>query len=169
MSSSATATALTLVSQMTDKAPTGATYAHQKAYARRKVARFQGMSIVRSRALQVFIERELLNQQSPAAIAGRLATGLDGLPYVCRDTIEKYIRSAYGRQLEYQLKVLNAGQKRKGRKKRPPVEALERRTFIDARPAVITNRERVGNLEVDFIVSGKRGSGYLLTAIASHG
>lgn len=123
------------------------------------------MSIVRNQALQAFIERELLNQQSPAAIAGRLATGLDGLPYVCRDTIEKYICSAYGRKLEYELKVLKAGQKRKGRKKRPPVEVLEKRTFIDSRPAVITNRERVGDLEADFIVSGKSGSGYLLTAV----
>jgi IS30 family transposase len=35
---------------------------------------------------------------------------------------------------------------------------------IDDRPVVITNRERVGDLEVDFIVSGKAGSGYVLTA-----
>lgn len=123
------------------------------------------MSIVRNQALQAFIERELLNQQSPAAITGRLATGLDGLPYVCRDTIEKYIRSVYGRKLEYELKVLKAGQQRQRRKKRPPVEVLEKRTFIDSRPAVITNRERVGDLEADFIVSGKSGSGYLLTAV----
>lgn len=139
--------------------------AHQKAYARRRAAKYQGMKIVRDQALQAFIERELLNQQSPSAIAGRLATRLDGLPYVCRDTIEKYICSAYGRKLEYQLKVFKAGQKRKGRKKRPPVEVLEKRTFIDSRPAVITNRERVGDLEADFIVSGKSGSGYLLTAV----
>lgn len=123
------------------------------------------MRIVLEPRLQAFIERELLNQQSPAAIAGRLATGLDGLPVASRDTIERFVRSAYGRRIEHELKVLKAGRKRKGRKKRPPVAVLERRTFIDDRPAVITNRERVGDLEADFIVSGKSGSGYLLTAV----
>lgn len=139
--------------------------AHQKAYARRKAAKYQGMTIVRDQALQAFIERELLHQQSPAAIAGRLATGLDRLPSISTDSIYRFIASAYGRQLEYQLKVLKAGQKRQRRKKRPLVEVLGTRTFIDDRPAVITNRERVGDLEADFIVSGKHGSGYLLTAV----
>lgn len=123
------------------------------------------MTVVANQALQDFIERELLKLQSPQAIAGRLATGLDGLPFVARDTIERFIRSVHGRQLEYQLKVLKLKQKRKGRKKRPPVESLQNRTFIDDRPSVITNRERVGDLEADFIVSGRTGSGCLLTAV----
>lgn len=110
------------------------------------------MSIVRSPELQAFIERELLNQQSPAAVAGRLATGLDGLPYVSRETIERFIRSVYGRKLEYQLKVLRLTHRPKGRKKRPLVEAFGTRTFIDERPAVITDRERVGDLEADYPV-----------------
>jgi IS30 family transposase len=67
--------------------------------------------------------------------------------------------------VEYDLKVLKAGQKRRGRKKRPPVAVLGTRTFIDDRPSVIANRERIGDLEADFIVSGKCGSGYLLTAV----
>jgi IS30 family transposase len=121
------------------------------------------MKIVVDQALQDFIERELLKQQSPGAIAGRLATGLDGLPFASRDTIERFIRSAYGRQLEYQLKVLK--QKRKGRKKRPAAQTLQNRTSIADRPSVITNRERVGDVEADFIVSGKTGSGYLLTVV----
>jgi IS30 family transposase len=137
--------------------------AHHKAYTRRRESKYQGMTIVRNRKLQEFIERELLKQQSPAAIAGRLATGLDGLPPASRDTIERFIHSAYGRQLEYQLKVLK--QKRKGRKKRPTVEQLSGRTSIDDRPAVVTNRERVGDVEADFIVSGKSGTGYLLTVV----
>ncbi len=123
------------------------------------------MKIVELPTLQTFIERELLRQQSPMAIAGRLATGLDGLPYVSRDTIERFVASVYGRQLEYQLKLLRLNHKRKGRKKRPPVESLGSRTFIDDRPSVITQRQRVGDLEADFIVSGKTGSGYLLTAV----
>lgn len=122
------------------------------------------MKIVVEPQLQAFIKQELLQQQSPAAIAGRLATGLDGLPFASRDTIERFIRSVYGRKLEYQLKLLKQ-KNNKGRRKRPYVESLQDRTFIDDRPAVISNRERVGDLEADFMVSGKTGTGYLLTAV----
>jgi IS30 family transposase len=137
--------------------------AHAKSQVRRKAAKFQGKKIVANKALQTFVEAELLNQQSPSAIAGRLATGVEGLPYASRDTIEEYIRSVYGRRLEYELKVLK--RKRKWRTKRSAVERLEGRTSIDERPSVITNRERVGDVEADFIVSGKNGSGYLLTIV----
>ena len=66
---------------------------------------------------------------------------------------------------EYQLKVLKAGQKRKNKPERPnPPPKGDPKKSIDDRPDVITNRERVGDLEVDFIVSGKQGSGYCLTA-----
>ena len=138
--------------------------AQQKAYVRRRESKFQGMKIVLEPSLQAFVERELLNYQSPAAIAGRLATGLDGLPTASRDTIERFTRSVHGRQLEYQLRVLKRRRKT-GRKRPPPVAVLGTRTFIDDRPGIITNRERVGDLEADFIVSGKTGNGYLLTAV----
>jgi IS30 family transposase len=135
------------------------TKAQAKATVRRKAAKFQGMSIVRDRELQAFIERELLNQQPPAAIAGRLATGIDGLPHASTDSIYRYIVSVHGRQIEYQLAIL----KRKrphSRKRSPTVDVLANRVFIDDRPSVIANRERIGDLEADFIVSGKTGSGY---------
>lgn len=61
--------------------------------------------------------------------------------------------------------MLKLKQKRRRRGRRPPAEPLKERTFIDDRPAVITNRERVGDLEADFIVSGKNGTGYLLTVV----
>lgn len=137
--------------------------AHHKAYARRKEAKFQGMRIAQNKELEQFIHDHLLKQQSPAAIAGRLATGVDGLPFASRDTIERYIRSVHGRKLEYQLKVLKRTNKQR-RKKRPPLQSLGTRKGIDERPDVIQNRGRVGDLEADFIVSGKSGSGYLLTA-----
>jgi len=137
--------------------------AQHKATVRRKAAKYQGMKIIKEPELHAFIDRELLNQQSPAAIAGRLATGLDGLPYASRDTIETYIRSVYGRRIEYELAVLKR-QRTRSRKRAPQVAELGQRTYIDNRPAVITNRERVGDLEADFILSGKSGTGILLTA-----
>jgi len=121
------------------------------------------MTIVANPTVQVFIERELLKLQSPAAIAGRLRTGIDGLPTVSRDTIERFVKSVHGRKLEYQLTVLKQRPRRHG--KRPILEQLNERTYIDNRPAVISNRERVGDVEADFIVSGKNGNGYLLTVV----
>lgn len=139
--------------------------AHHKAYVRRKAAKYQGMHIVGNTKLQACIEAELLKQQPPRAIAGRLATGVDGLPYASTDSIYRYITSAYERKLEYELKVLKVNQKRKGRKKRPPVESLGARKGIDERPEIILQRGRVGDVKADFIVSGKTGNGYLLTVV----
>jgi len=143
-----------------------ATKAHTKATVRRKASKFQGKKIVANKELCSFIETALMEWQSPEAIAGRLKNGLEpGLPYVSRDTIETYIKSVHGRRIEHELKLLKAGQKRKGRRKRPgELPPGDAKTSIDDRPAVITSRERVGDLEVDFIVSGKAGSGYCLTA-----
>jgi IS30 family transposase len=141
--------------------------AQAKATGRRKAASFQGKRIVANRHLREFVDGALLAGQSPAAIAGRLKAGLElGLPYVSRDTIEEYIRSAHGRNIEYQLKVLKAGQKKYRRRRRGAVGRVvgDPKTYIDGRPTEITNRERVGDLEVDFIVSGKQGKGYCLTA-----
>ena len=141
--------------------------AHAKAKGRRKAASFQGKKIVHDSRLRKFVDKALLDGQSPDAIAGRLRAGIEsGLPYVSRPTIEEYIRSAHGRQIEYELKVLKAGQKKRRRKRRGTPERVigDPKTYIDDRPACITNRERVGDLEVDFIASGKQGKGYCLTA-----
>lgn len=141
--------------------------AHTKAAVRRKASKYQGKRIVANCDLNGFIDKALLQRQSPGAIAGRLKAGLEaGLPYVSRDTIETYVKSVHGRRIEYQLKVLKAKDKRKNSKrKRPGVPPNgDAKTYIDGRPAVITDRQRVGDLEIDFIVSGKTGSGYALTA-----
>jgi IS30 family transposase len=140
--------------------------AQAKATARRKASKYQGKRIVANPELQAFVDKALMNWQSPEAIAGRLKAGLEQrLPYVSRDTIETYIKSVHGRRIEHRLKVLKAGQKRKSRRKRPGTPPLgDPKVYIDDRPDVITNRERVGDLEVDFIVSGKTGMGYCLTA-----
>ncbi len=139
-----------------------------KATSRRQKAKFQAKKIVINQELQAFVDAALLANQSPQAIAGRLKAGLvPGLPYVSRDTIETYIRSAHGRRIEYQLKVLKREQGRKKRRKRPGSSRAatgDQKVYIDDRPDVITNRERVGDLELDFIVSGKDGSGYGMTA-----
>lgn len=143
-----------------------ASKANAKSKVRRKAAKYQGKRIVANNDLREFVDKTLLDSQSPQAIAGRLKAGLEpGLPYVSRDTIETYIKSVYARELEYELKLLKAGQKKRNKRKRQKTEPIgDQKVYIDDRPDVITNRERVGDLEVDFIVSGKDGKGYALTA-----
>jgi transposase, IS30 family len=144
-----------------------ASKAHAKSVSRRKATSFQGKKIVHHPRLREFVDKALLDGQSPEAIAGRLKAGIEpGLPYVSRPTIEEYIRSAHGRHIEYRLKVLKAGQQEHRHRRRSTPERVvgDPKTYIDDRPEEITNRERVGDLEVDFIVSGKQGKGYCLTA-----
>lgn len=108
--------------------------------------------------MRVFIEQSLLDGQSAKAISGRLKYKKKELPYVSKDTIYRYLRSPYGKIIGLILK------KKKRHKRRLKIIELKDRRFIDQRPKIIEKRGRVGDLEVDFIVSGKKGKGVLLTS-----
>ena len=130
--------------------------AQHKAYVRRKYSKYQSMCIVEDMKLREFIETKLLDDDwSPEQIAGRLASKA-GLRPVSAPTIYKYIRSPYGRQLEYELDL--AKQKRLASKKKHQrkVTSLENRIFIDERPEAVDDRKQFGHWEGDFIVSGKQ-------------
>jgi IS30 family transposase len=133
--------------------------ANHKAYVRRHNASFRGKSIVRNTNLRCFVEENLLDGQSPEGISGRLKYQERFLPYVSKDVIYSYLRSPYGKVIGLELK------KKKRFKKRLKVIQLKDRRFIEKRPKIIEKRERVGDLEADFIVSGKGGKGILLTAV----
>ena len=134
--------------------------AKHKAYVRRKYAKYQGMKIIGNKDLKKFVDASLLAEQSPAGISGRLKFKREkGLPYVSKDSIYRYLRSPYGRKIEAKLK-----KKKKRGKKRTNKGTLDGRVFIDKRPKKINDRMRVGDIEFDFIVSGKDGKGAVLTA-----
>ncbi len=61
--------------------------------------------------------------------------------------------------------IKDARKKRKYYKKRPKVNQLKDRIFIDKRPKIVEKRSRVGDVEADFIVPGKNGKGYLLVLV----
>lgn len=126
---------------------------------RRREAKYQGMKIVRHRKLQDFVEKELYDDQSPEAVAGRLAKHEKSMPYVSKDSIYRYIKSPYGRHVEHHRAKLRARRKRK----KPRTKPWKDRVFIDKRPASINDRLHVGHAEGDFIVSGKSGKGIILT------
>lgn len=101
----------------------------------------------------------MLDGQSPEAIAGRIEHHEKQLPNVSKDTIYRFLRSPHGKVIGLELK------KKKYRKKKPKVTQLEDRRFIDKRPKIIDKRRRVGDMEGDFIVSGKKGKGILLVVV----
>jgi len=135
--------------------------AHLKAYVRRKAAKFQWKKIAEYADLKKYVEKKLYEDRSPESIAGRLKYVERRLPYASKNSIYRYLKSIHGRKLEaYRAKL--APKKKPGR---PKVEKLLDRTFIDKRPRIINTRGRVGDIEADFIVSGKAGKGILLTVI----
>lgn len=133
--------------------------AQHKSYVRRHNASFRGQKIVTHPKLRSFIESNLLDEQSPEGISGRLKYQEKSLPYVSKDVIYQFLRSPYGKIIGLKLK------KKKRPKGRKKATELKNRTFIDKRPKIIDNRARIGDMEADFIVSGRSGKGLILTAI----
>ena len=133
--------------------------AHHKAYVRRKYAKYQGKKIVHRGGLRKEVEWRLLDDQSPSAIARRITHREKHLPSISKNAIYRYIKSVYGRRIETHRLL----KKRRGWKKRGSKKSLSLRTFIDKRPKYINERCRIGDFEADFIVSGKSGTGILLT------
>jgi IS30 family transposase len=135
--------------------------AQHKAYVRRKYSKYQGMKVVASKDLQAFVDELLWDDQSPQAIAGRLKNQPARLPRVSKASVYRYIESPYGRRLEHHRQRL-----RRRRHRKPRTKPWADRTFIDQRPAHINKRQRVGDAEGDFIVSGKSGRGVLLVVVS---
>jgi IS30 family transposase len=133
--------------------------ADHKAYVKRKYAKYQGMKVVENRELRGYVEEKSKESWSPEQIAGRLQKVDTNIKYASRGAIYKFIFSPYGRALERYLRY--RGKKKKGGN-RTKADQLKNRTFIDKRPEIVSNRERFGDWEGDFIVSGKRGKGVLV-------
>lgn len=135
--------------------------AHHKAYVRRQNSKYQGMTIVDSSLLQKKIDELLYKGESPENISGRIKRYEKELKDVSKDSIYRYIKSPYGRKIE----VFRKKKKSRKRYKRPLSEKLKGRTFIDKRPLYINERKRIGDVEADFIVSGKSGKGSVLVVV----
>lgn len=128
---------------------------------RRTSARFQGKKIAMNTPLRAFVEDGLRDDLSPAAIAGRLGAHEHDLPSTSKNSVYRFLKSPYGRQLEY----YRERKKRNHKKRHGKPVMLSDRKFIDERPSIIDLRKRVGDTEGDFIVSGKNGKGILLVVV----
>ena len=134
--------------------------AQLKAYQRRWRARFQSMKVASNGVLRNYIESNLKRYWSPEDISGRIRFIDTNIPYANKDTIYKYVKSVYGRNLERFLWY--NGIKRKSC---PEKSDIENRTFIDKRSKTVLKRKSFWDWEADFIVSGKHGKGALLVFV----
>ena len=102
--------------------------AQHKAYVRRKYAKYQGMKIAQHDNLRHYVRAALFDDQSPAAIAGRIRRREKHLPTVSKNAIYRYIESPCGRRIETH-RWLRKKRRRGGRRARSM--QLPNRTFID--------------------------------------
>jgi transposase, IS30 family len=136
--------------------------AHHKATLRsKKSAGFRWKKIVQFKELKIFVHKKLYEGRSPEEIAGRIKNVNKQLEHVSKNSIRSYIKSVHGRKIEAYRNKIKPKKKRRGIK----VSKLKDRTFIDKRPKIINDRKRVGDIEADFVISGKDGKGALLTVI----
>ena len=133
--------------------------AQHKMNVRRSNTNFHGKKIVTLKKLREFVESKLLDGQSAEAIAGRIKYREKDLPNVSKNTIYEFLRSPYGKIIGLKLA------KKKRHKRRKKIKELTDRVFIDKRPKIIDKRVRIGDVEADFIVSGKGGKGILLGVV----
>jgi len=132
--------------------------ANHKAYVKRKYSKYQGMKIVKDKELRRYINKKLKNDWSPEQISGRIKEIDKHIKYVGFKGIYKFVYSPYGRQMERCLRYRGKKRRNRGGK----LKSIENRAFIDERPEITNKRERYGDWEGDFIVSGKNGKGVLL-------
>lgn len=135
--------------------------ANHKAYVKRKYSKYQGMKIVQDKSLSDYVKGKLQQDWSPEQIAGRIKKIDKHIKYASREAIYKYIYSIYGRQIERYLRYKGINGKKYGKRTKDN-STLKDRTFIDNRPKIINRKQRFGDWEGDFIVSGKNGKGALL-------
>lgn len=133
--------------------------AQHKSYVKRYRSGYRWKKISMSKELRIFVEKHLLFGQSPAAISDRIKYHEKHLLQMSGNTIYRYLRGPYSKAIR--LKLDN--------KKHPRAEAkkkkLSDRVFIDKRPQIIEKRERVGDVEGDFIILCKSGRGILLVVV----
>lgn len=141
--------------------PYHAGYAKQISYVRMRKNRAVGKRIALDPTLRAFVEQHLMDDQSPDAIAGRLAQVVSDAARISARAIRRYIGSVYGRKIEaHRAKVF-----RKRWRRRVHKAILAGKRMISKRPKRINARKGLGHMEGDFIVSGRSGSGLVLVLI----
>lgn len=137
--------------------------AEHKARVRRQNSKIQCLKIAIDSKLKKFVTENILDDQSPEGISGRLKEVRKDLQYVSTKAIYKFVWSPYGRKIEKHL-YSKAVHKKGGPKRNTPI-TIDGRVMIDQRPKKVETRREFGHYEGDFIESGKDGKGSLLVIV----
>lgn len=142
-----------------------ATRAKQKAYIRRKYAKYQGKKIQDDDELRSFIVCKLSEHWNPDEIAGYLKAHPRLGMYVSKTAIYEWLHSEWGQQ--YCPLLHSKRYRRKPRKQSKTNRVIiPARTSIAERPAAALDRREPGHCEYDSIVSSRRsGSTYALAVL----
>lgn len=137
--------------------------AEAKARLRRQNSKLQCMKVAMDKDLKNFVIENILDDQSPEGISGRIKEVRTDLQYASTKAIYKFVWSPHGRKIEKHL--YSKSVRKKGGPKRDTPVSIDGRTMIDQRPKKVDSREEFGNYEGDFIESGKDGKGSLLVLV----
>lgn len=137
------------------------TIANRHAYIRRWRAKHGWKKLDQNMELRSFVIEKLKEFWNPDEIAGWLKD--NHKTYISKSAIYEWLYSARGQTC---CKYLYS--KRYGRKKHKPKAGrmiIPYRISIDTRPVSAANRSRYGHMEADTIVSGRSGSGAILSCV----
>jgi transposase, IS30 family len=137
--------------------------AERKARVRRQQSKIQCMKVAMDTELKKFVTENILDDQSPEGISGRLREVEKNIKYASPKAIYKFVESPHGRRIEKHL--YSKAVHKKGGQKRGISVAIDGRTMIDQRPKEVENRLEFGHYEGDFVESGKDGKGSLLVLV----
>lgn len=140
-----------------------ATYAKQRAYVRRKYAKYQGKKIEETQELRAYIVTSLQAGWNPDEISGAMRQEKRPF-YASKTAIYAWLYRAYGQPY---CQYLPSRQYRS--RKRGPHHAkrllMPDRLSVTERPQGATNRTRYGHWEGDTVVSGKRSGSKTVLAV----
>jgi len=138
--------------------------AKQKAYVRRKYAKYQGKHIQECNELRSFIIEKLSEHWNPDEIAGYMKTHSGLGFYASKTTIYEWLRSAWGQRY---CELLYCKRYRMKPRKRNKTERtmIPDRISIDERPVAARDRITVGHGEYDSVVSSKRSGSTTALAV----
>ncbi len=141
-----------------------ARHARLLSHERRVHAHRQRRTLLRAPSVRRYVIRKLKLYWSPEQIAGRLRLR-HGRTIVCHETIYRWIERDRPDQAQFLRCRKGKYRRRHGSKQRKKMrEAEEKKRRVDARPAIVETRERIGDLEGDTIV-GKDQDARILTHV----
>lgn len=141
-----------------------ATRAKQKAYVRRKYAKYQGKKIQEGDELRSFIVLKLSERWNPDEIAGYLKNNPDIGLYVSKTAIYEWLHSEWGQQY-CPLLYSKRYQRRPRKQNKTDSVMIQDRTSITERPVAALDRIEPGHCEYDSIVSSKRSGSTAALAV----